>query len=165
MNIIDPRMIEQDKEVEALIKRKDELEAELKKMKEAAGAASWLTSCRASSGFTINLQIAKLPQVIEFTSYLLRLKNDWIAGAEVLGLTPNELKKIHLSDKEKEKLAPTFENFPIEDWIKDCIQRKKRIEINALEDKISKVNQALEHTKSEVQKRQDEIEKIKKLLG
>lgn len=151
---IDPRIIEQDKEVEALVAAKNKLIEELTKLKNTVGKANWLTCCRSNGAFSINIQVAPLPKLIEFTAYLLRLKNDWVAGCEVLGLP----------DKEKQKNVPMLENSPIDDWISDCVQRRKRIEITKLENKIDRLSAELEKTKSEVQKRQDSINAIKQLL-
>ncbi len=151
---IDPRIIEQDKEVEALIAKKNKFVEELNTLKNTVGKANWLTCCRSTGAFSINIQIAPLPKLIEFTAYLLRLKNDWVAGCEVLGLT----------DKEKQNNVPMLENSPVEHWLSDCVQRSKRIAITKLENKIDRVNAELEKTKSEVQKRQDSINAIKQLL-
>lgn len=147
----DTRTIEQDKEVDALVARKKALEIKLVEKKNAVGTAGWKTKCRTPN---FNLQILKLPQLIEFTSQLARLKSDWIAGAEILGL----------SQVEMAKNPPMLEGEPIEDWIADAILRRKKIEVTALEKKVEALNSALESVKSEVQKRQDNIKRVQSLL-
>lgn len=156
MTTVDPRTIEQDKAVDALIERKKALEVKLTEKKTAIINQGWLTNSRNANvgNLQVNVQIAKLPQLIELASYLVRLKNDWIAGAEVLGLSQIEMAKN----------PPLFQGEPVENWLKDIVLRRKKSEITDLEKKVSALNSALEEAKSEVQKRQDSIKKITELL-
>lgn len=166
MTQIDPRMIELDKEVEKFIQKKNELEAELAEKKAKHGQVTWKIGARAehTGEFKIHVQIAKLDKLIPFTSFLVRLKRDWVEACDLLGVPTTE-KDPKLLTRSGDPINPaTFEGHLVSDWLEDCKQRAAVIDMKKLETKISTLKTELEKTKSEYQKRKDAIQALGALL-